>query len=248
MIRRSRYILLLADFDGTLSAIAAKPHEARPVKGVRGILKRLSKNKRFYIGIISGRRLSNVKKLLNLDGGLYYAGNHGLEIRGPGINFVHPSVKRGRSHLDKIRKELIYKVKSIKGAIVEYKIGSLSLHYRLVKKRYIKKLRDIFTTVTVPYLKKGRINLFSGKKVWEIRLPVRWNKGSAVGKILSSLGRNNILPVYMGDDITDEDAFSFLKKKKSITIFVGKKKKSKAAYFLNSPNEARELLSRLCRI
>ena len=137
---------------------------------------------------------------------------------------------------------------NISGVIIEYKKASLSLHYRLVKERNLRRLKDIFNEICTPYLKEGKIKLSSGKKVWEVKLPVRWNKGSAVSKILNYLRQGGTLPVYLGDDLTDEDAFSFLKKKKAITVFVGSNKKSKAKYYLKSPIEVKRFLTKLCKV
>lgn len=248
LIEKSPRILLLADYDGTLTPIVSRPKEAVLDKSLRKILKTLSKNKeKFYIGIISGRKLDDVKRKVRLDN-IYYAGNHGLEIEGPGISFLHPSCRRFKPYLIRIKNELLSKTKGIKGAIVEYKAGSISLHYRLVKKGYIKRLRAIFNDVCAPYIKRGRIKISSGKKVWEIRLPIHWNKANAVDKILKVLKkRAEVFPIYLGDDKTDEDAFSFLKKRKALTIFVGKMKKSSARYYLKSPHQVKEFLIRLCQ-
>jgi trehalose-phosphatase len=246
-IRRGARVLFLADYDGTLTPIVSRPRDAVIDKGVRGLLKRLSKKKKFYVGVISGRELADVRRLVRLDH-IYYAGNHGFEIRGPGVSFIHPACKRYSHYLALIEKELASRIKGIKGAIVEHKGASISLHYRLVRKKHIRKLRAIFKNICTPYVKKGKIRLTSGKKVWEVRLPVKWDKGRAVSKALKIVGKK-ALPIYLGDDKTDEDAFSFLKRKRSITVFVGKNRvKSRAKYYLNSPFEVKRFLVRLCQI
>lgn len=247
LIKKSSSVLLLADYDGTLTPIAPRPEGAALGNDLKKILKALSKNKKFYVGIISGRRIDDVKNLAGLNN-IFYSGNHGLDIEGPGIKFLHHLCRRFKSRLIRVRDELILKTKGIKGAIVEYKTDSISLHYRLVKKRYVKKLKAIFDGVSGPYAEKGVIKISSGKKVWEIRLPLDWNKGDAAGRIISFLRKKNkdILPVYLGDDATDEDVFKFLKNKKSLTVFVGRKKSSGAKYYLKSPREVKEFLVRLC--
>jgi len=249
LLKGSDSILLLADYDGTLTPIVSRPEDAILDNSLRKILRSLAKKKRFYIGVISGRKLDNVKGFIRING-IYYAGSHGLEIKGPDISFIHPSCKRFRTYLIEIKNGLYSRVKSIKGAIVEYKKGSISLHYRLVKKNQVKKLKTIFKEVCLPYVKRGRIKISSGKKIWEIKLPVKWNKGSAVGKILNRVkrGQKKVLPIYLGDDVTDEDAFSFLNKRRAITIFVGKRRKSGARYYLRSPYEVKKFLIRLCQV
>lgn len=250
-LKKSRRILLLLDYDGTLTPIVSRPKDAILDNRLRERLQALSKKKhRYSIGVISGRRVIDVKRLVGLPG-IYYAGNHGLEIRGPGISFLHPSCKIYRRHLVRIKEELSLRTKGIKGVMVEYKGGSVSLHYRLVRAELVKRLKIIFDGICAPYVKKGTIRLSSGKKVWEVRLPIKWDKGKAVGKILGILRKRDagIFPIYLGDDATDEDAFLFLRRIRSLTIFVGKKNmKTKAGYYLKSPQEVKRLLIKLCQV
>ncbi|MDB4349706.1 trehalose-phosphatase [Omnitrophica bacterium] len=249
LIGKSPYVLLLADYDGTLTPIVSRPQDAAFKREMKGLLKRLSKKKGFRVGVISGRMLSDVKRLVGLRG-IYYSGDHGFEIRGPGISYLHASGKRYASCLAGIRKKLLSKTKGIKGVIIEKKVASLSLHYRMVRRGYVPHLRRIFETILNPYLNKRMVNLTSGKMVWEVRLPGRWNKGQAALKILKVIRRRKkTLPIYLGDDKTDEDAFSSLRQRKSITVFVGKRyKKSRAKYYLRSPYDVEKFLVRLCRI
>ncbi len=250
MIKGDKCILLLIDFDGTLTPIVSTPKKALLKKSVRRILKSLSKRSgKFRVGVISGRKLADIKRLIGLNN-IYYGGNHGLEITGPGIDFTHPSLKGFRPYQSRIKKDILSKTKGIKGVIVEDKGGSLSLHYRLVKQTRLKELKKIFDAACAPYIKSGKVARSSGKKVWEIRPPAAWNKGKAVGRICASLKETGkrILPIYMGDDKTDEDAFSFLKDRRSITIFVGERRESMARYYLRSPAEVKIFLVRLCRV
>ncbi|NQT05913.1 MAG: trehalose-phosphatase [Candidatus Omnitrophica bacterium] len=248
VLKNCPHILLLSDYDGTLSRIVPDPKKAILDKPTRHVLKLLSnKRKRLSVSIVSGRRLSDVKRLIGLDN-IYYAGNHGLEIKGPGLKYLHPSLAKFRTYIYRIAKELSSGTGRMKGAIVEYKKESLSLHYRRVKKEDLKRLKKIFDASTAPYLRKRKIKVFSGKKVYEVRPPIKWNKGDAAGMILKSLKKKHPFPVYIGDDTTDEDAFGYLKKRRSITVFVGKKRKSKAKYYLRSPVEVGKFLVRLCRI
>ena len=249
LIRNSSRVLLLADFDGTLTRIVSRPKDAVLSKGTRSILKALSRDKRYYVGVISGRKLSDVKKRVGLKS-IYYAGNHGLEIEGPAFSYIHPSCRRFERYLSELEKELSAGTRGIKGVILEHKSVSMSLHYRLVAPGRVKGLETVFKAICAPYIKKGVIKVSGGKKVWEIKLPIKWHKGSAVKKILTFVRKkgNNILPLYLGDDITDEDAFSVLKGRKALTVFVGRKRSTAAAYHLRSPNEVRKFLERLCRL
>ncbi|MBL7068930.1 MAG: trehalose-phosphatase [Candidatus Omnitrophica bacterium] len=248
LIKDSPHILLLTDYDGTLTPIVSKPKDAVLDKEVRRILRILSGKRRFHIGVISGRRVDDLKRRVALNK-IYYAGDHGLQIKGPGISYLHPACRKFKNYLVRIKGELLLKTKPFKGAIVEYKAASISLHYRLVKRSAVKKLKAIFEEVCAPYIKKGKVKRSHGKKVWEIRLPVKWNKASAANKISKTLKlrKKKILPIYLGDDVTDEDVF-FALRKKGLTVLVGRKKRTYAQYYVESPGEVRRFLVRLCQL
>ena len=242
LIEHKRKILLLFDYDGTLTPIVSRPSEAILSKETRRLLIDLSKNENFNIGIVSGRRLSEVRNLVKIKG-IYYAGNHGLEIKGPNTQFLHPSCIRFKSYITKIRKALQEKLGYIKGVIIEDKGLSLSLHYRLVDQKNIIKIKNIFKKISTPYLNKKEIKITKGKKVLELRPPIDWDKGKAV-KLIEKLAQRitNSLTIYIGDDRTDEDAFRVLEKK-GVSIFVGKSKtKSSAKYYLKNSLDVQNLL------
>jgi trehalose 6-phosphate phosphatase len=84
-----------------------------------------------------------------------------------------------------------------------------------------------------------------GKKVLEVCPPVNWDKGKAVLWLLHNMSFSEntpVLPIYIGDDITDEDAFKLLKGS-GLTVFVGKPKKSNAEYYIKDTNEVLSFLS-----
>ena len=87
-IRAASHILLLSDYDGTLTPIVSRPEEAILSPEVREKVSALSKSPTFSVGIISGRSLSEIRALVGIEG-IYYAGNHGLEIEGPGLKFIN---------------------------------------------------------------------------------------------------------------------------------------------------------------
>ena len=136
----------------------------------------------------------------------------------------------------------------IKGIIIENKFYTLSVHYRLVEKRVVEKLKKKFYNIAAPYQKENKILVTHGKKVLEVRPNIIWNKGSMVRWILSRLHLKDALIVYIGDDKTDEDAFKALKKK-ALTVLVSKKNKhTLAKYRLNSPEEVIVILKKIIRI
>ncbi|GAF95451.1 unnamed protein product, partial [marine sediment metagenome] len=139
-------------------------------------------------------------------------------------------------------------VKVFPGAVLEEKTLSLSLHYRLVKGRSLIRLKKVFSQRIKPYLAARKIKFTVGKKVWELRPPIEWDKGRAVLWLLRKLKSKNLLPVYIGDDLTDEDAFRAVNKIGGISILVGRRKDSSAKYYLKSTKDTEKFLGELTQI
>jgi len=239
-----KYIILFLDYDGTLTPIADMPHQAIIPKETKALLTKLTRSLRVKIAIISGRSLSDIKNLVGLKD-IIYAGNHGLEIEGPKIKFESRVSPRLKSIIRHIYENAVSKLSKIKGVLIEDKGLTISVHYRLINKKDVQRFLSIFNEITDPYIVRGKIKINSGKKVYEIKPPVMWDKGKVVLWLLAKqqflLGENKIFPVYIGDDVTDEDAFKVLKKK-GLTIFVGGQASSEAQYYLKTTEEVTEFL------
>jgi trehalose-phosphatase len=229
-VRQSNRIYLMLDYDGTITPIARYPRLARLPNSNRRILRLLAAQPRCFVAIISGRRLIDVKHLVGLPG-IYYMGNHGLEISGPKVNFVHSKAEALSPTLLRLTRALESRLKGFSGVLVENKGLSISVHYRMLQPTHVPALLQIVrkTAQSSRALKVG-----FGKKVVEIRPLVRWNKGTAAEWLISSLGEG--LPVYAGDDQTDEDAFLSLKR--GVTILVSDTwKRSSAKYYVRGATE-----------
>lgn len=251
-VEAAAHILLLSDYDGTLTPIVSRPEEAILSPEVREVLHALALEPAFNVGIVSGRPLSEVKALVGVEG-IYYAGNHGFEIEGPGLNFIHPAAETARVELKDLAHQFSNRLSNIEGVIIEDKGLGLSIHYRLVKQSEEKLVANIFQQITSPLIDAGKIRVSSGKKVFEVRPPVDWHKGKAVETILNEmkqvLGGKQGMTIYMGDDNTDEDAFKIIHRPQGWSIFVGPENpSSNANYFLESPTEVVTFLSRLLEL
>ncbi|MGE5197395.1 MAG: trehalose-phosphatase, partial [Deltaproteobacteria bacterium] len=143
------------------------------------------------------------------------------------------------------------KITSISGAFMEDKGLSLSLHYRLADKKQIPLVKTIFHETVIVPLVRDKIAIRSGKMVLEVRPPVAWDKGRVVLWLLArqrfAVKDSEVLPVYIGDDVSDEDAFKALENK-GLTVFVGAPKASSARYYLKDSGEVVEFLRRLSEI
>jgi trehalose-phosphatase len=246
-------ILLLADYDGTLTPIVDRPEDAILTDDMRQILRSLSVLNNCTVGIISGRSLTDIIDRVGLIS-VVYAGNHGMEIKGlSGVLYVDPEVKKAQPIIHGLYKKLVKKLGRIKGVRVEDKGFSLSIHYRLVDEGILQKVRAIFENIVNDAQVSGVVRITHGKKVFEVRPAVDTNKGKAIKTLIdkykkdTAIGSKRLLLIYLGDDQTDEDGFKAIEEYgNGISIFVGAPQAQSAArYFLNSPDEAAEFLRML---
>ena len=237
-----RKILFFLDYDGTLAPIKRTPSLAKITKPVKNTILKLSKKSGVEVFIISGRSLKDIKKFISIPG-ITYAGNHGMEISGPGLKYIN---KTAKSLKPVIKKSINFLKKNIKvrGVIFENKGYTASVHYRVVKKKDLPLLKKAFFKHIKKLKKLYNIKVTLGKKIFEIRPKSEWNKGKSIKWILSKKSyQKKCLPICIGDDITDEDSFKAVGKR-GITIFVSRKnKKTSAQYIIDSPMEVYKLLS-----
>ena len=248
---RGKFLYLFLDYDGTLAPIARTPGKAIMPDNVRDLLRRLSEMPNRKIAVVSGRSLKDVSKRVGLKN-IVYVGNHGFEIKGPKIKFKSPAPVQYRSMLKEIKGKLKKGLSKFRRVLIEDKGFSLSVHYRLADKKDIPAIKAEFHSIVFLYELKNKVQIKPGKMVLEIRPPVRWNKGKVVlwllGRRLFAMRnkKTKVLPVYIGDDITDEDAFESLKDK-GMTIFVGRPKKTGAQFYLKSPGEVAIFLNEILK-
>lgn len=195
---------LFLDYDGTLTPIVGRPQDARLTEGARTILRRLAAW--MPVTIISGRDLAGVRALVALPD-LTYAGSHGFEIVGPaGVRLDDGPGERFLPALDRAEETLRSRLASIPGAVVERKHYTIAVHFRNVDPGAVAVVANAVDEVgrQQPTLRRT-----SGKMVFELQPDIEWHKGMAVLHVLSLLARSGKawVPIYIGDDITDEDAF-----------------------------------------
>jgi len=233
-VKNFSHVLLFLDYDGTLVPICRKPSLAKLSLEEKKILRSLSRLPWLSVGIISGRSLKEIRKLVGIKD-LFYAGNHGFEILFLERIWVHPNLKSFESTLKRVTCELKRSLKGINGILVEDKKVTVSVHYRNLTEKSPGSILKIVSKVLEPYPEIFTIT--RGKKVYEVRPHINWDKGKAVVKISQLLGfKSRPLKIYIGDDQTDEDAFRVLEEG-DISIRVGYKKDSKARYFCKESSE-----------
>lgn len=245
VVQDAERLLLLTDFDGTIASIKARPDEVRLDAGTAALLRRVSRLEGVRVGVVSGRSLAALRRFVRVPG-LVYVGNHGLEIHGPGMRFVHPSATRTIPTMGRIARQLQAAVQGVSGALVEFKRLSLSVHWRNVPARRVPQFHRRIQAVLSPWVARRAVRVTRGKRVIEVRPPGSWDKGSAVEWLVraSRCRRGHVL--YAGDDRTDEDAFRAVNRYYGISIFVGERRRPTAArWWLRNPQEVSELLAHI---
>jgi len=237
--------LALTDCDGTLAPIKPTPAEARLSAGMRAAVRRLSQAPGVTVGIVSGRSLDAVRRLVRLPG-IVYVGNHGLELQGPGVRFVHPGARRRVPLLRRMARQLSQALAGIPGALVESKRLSLSVHWRRVPARRVAAFHRRVEAVLAPWAARGAVRVTRGKRVVEVRPPVGWDKGAVVDWLAKRYRCREGRLLYLGDDRTDEDAFRAVNRRSGIAVFVGRPRRGTAARWrLRNPDEVATLFARI---
>lgn len=248
---KGKQVVMFLDYDGTLSPIVDDPDRAFMSESMRATVRKLARY--FPTAIVSGRCRDKVYSFVRL-AELYYAGSHGMDIKGPSKGYkkdaedvLFQPASEFLPMIDEVYKALLEATKSTPGARVENNKFCCSVHFRCVdEKKWIELAKQVGDVLEgYPSLR-----LTQGRKVFEIRPTIKWDKGKALEFLLESLGYANcadVFPVYIGDDRTDEDAFKVLRERgQGFGILVSKiPKDTNASYSLQEPSEVMAFLRRL---
>ncbi|MCB2102425.1 MAG: trehalose-phosphatase [Rhodobacterales bacterium] len=242
------------DYDGTLTPIVDRPEDAILTDAMRATVRDLAE--RCLVAIVSGRDRPDVQALVGLDN-LFYAGSHGFDIAGPhGAEIQHEVGAEYYGLLQTLEDALRAEMAGVEGAIVEHKKVSFAVHYRLVSEA---QRADVRAAVDRALADHPDLQVKPGKMVWEVQPRLDWHKGKAVLYLLDALdlAGDDVLPLYFGDDHTDEDAFRALAARgpgRGLGIFVGRDDDPEVAgrvtaadFKVPTPDDAGRLLDRLAR-
>lgn len=238
-------LLLALDFDGTLAPIVPRPEDAAMLDSARPVLERLGRRDDTVIAVVSGRGLEDVRGRVGADS-IFYAGNHGYEIEGPGLSHRLPEAERMRPELAAIAAVLRQALAPLDGAQVEDKGVTLSVHYRrLTEPAAEQRVLDAVADAT-----RGvdGLRLTHGKKVVEVRPALDWHKGRAIEFLLDALFPGRAPAVaFVGDDVTDEDGFRAVRRRGGMAILVSDdpERKTDATVRIDSPQALVRLLEHL---
>jgi trehalose 6-phosphate phosphatase len=246
-----RHPAVFLDYDGTLTPIVDRPEDALISEGMRGAVRGLAE--RCTVCVVSGRDRGVVQDLMGVDD-LVVAGSHGFDIWSPeGGTLAHEAGTGFEPLIEQVTARAREEAEGIEGTLVEPKKASVALHYRLVSEADRPRIEAIVDRLLAE--SPGLLKVTPGKMVSEIQPKLDWDKGKAVLYLLEALGleRDDVVPLYLGDDITDEDAFRALADR-GVGIFVGQAedpevgaRATAAAFVLDSTEEVQRFLDTLAR-
>ncbi|MFH1790384.1 MAG: trehalose-phosphatase [Candidatus Omnitrophota bacterium] len=239
---RKKEIAFFLDYDGTLTPIVDRPDLAVIAPDMRSVVTELSK--KCLVAIVSGRMRQDVENLVGINE-LIYAGSHGFDIKGPGISMTHPEAEKAISVVNEVIAGLTAELGDIPNIIIEKKKFSTAAHYRMVDEG--KYLSRIETAVKKAVAKHKSLRLMSGKKVFEILPNIDWDKGKAVRWVVEALKIDweKTSVVYIGDDVTDEDAFRAVRTRGTGILVSEKLRPSTALFDLRSPADVKKLFEKV---
>ena len=216
-----RPLMLLLDIDGTLSPIAPRPDIAIVPAATRRALRELERHSDVHVAVISGRSVHDARRLVGVPG-VWTIGNHGFEVAPPD---QPPSVRDDvLQFAERVRAaggRAIALGERVPGVVVEDKRWTLSVHYRLADPGVVPQLADEVHAIA----RDHGLVVTHGKKILELRPPIRIDKGSAAVELANQLGAlgDGASLVAAGDDRTDEDMFRALRARmpSCVTVRVG---------------------------
>lgn len=225
-----KQLAVFLDYDGTLSPIVERPELASLPGETRELVRQLASVA--TVAIVSGRDLRDVKDMVNLDE-VYYAGSHGFEIVAPdGERLDADPGAEFLPILDLTEAELDEALAGIPGVQVERKRFSIAVHYRRVAPVDVDAVDQAVTRVADRH---NRLHRSGGKKIHELQPRIDWHKGKAVLLLLERL--DNVFPIYIGDDVTDENAFTALSGRGIGVVVMEEPRPTAASYRLKDTDE-----------
>jgi alpha,alpha-trehalase len=236
---------VLLDFDGTLSDIVDDPDTAKLVDGAAETLKGLAAH--CDVAVLSGRDLADLAPRVGLSG-VWYAGSHGFEITAPdGTPHHNETAEAAIGVLEDAAAELRRQFAVLDGVNVEHKRYAVAVHYRKAAPGVV---REVIATVH-NVGQRSDLRVTNGRKVIELRPNIMWDKGRALKWIVRQIAHPEaVLPIYIGDDLTDEDAFDAARYDGiGIVVRHGEDgdRPSAARFALDGPDAVREFIERLAQ-
>ena len=214
--------VLLLDFDGTLAEFNPDPAAPELTPERHEVIMRIAQHPAVSLGIVSGRRLDDLRRRTRLPDHVYHSGLHGLEMEINGYRTTHPDLACAIERLDGMAGALHKLLVEFPGVYVEDKGASVAVHARRLPKDMHARVFARADVLAVPWIAKNHVRRLDGNAVVEYLPNIAGHKGDATKWILADVEaklHRAVWVAYIGDDITDEDAFRAIPR--GIGVLVG---------------------------
>jgi trehalose 6-phosphate phosphatase len=234
-ICEKKRLVFFLDFDGTLVRIAPMPGAVRLDEDTREVLRKLAEHRNVTIAVISGRQRAELRHFIGIHK-VKYMGLYGWESNGN--KKVPFSV---RVTLARTLVELLTELPAYPGVWIEPKRNSFSVHLKGTSGETQRRVREKLKKRVA--LLRDTLQMMTNLRDVEVAPLSIGDKGAAVRKILGEPAMRGALPIYFGDDLSDEPAFAATRK--GISILVGNRRATRAQFSLRGPAEVTAALSRM---
>jgi trehalose 6-phosphate phosphatase len=238
-------LAVFLDYDGTLTPIVDDPDDALLSDAMRETIEALAATT--LVAIVSGRDLDDVRSKIAVEG-LAYAGSHGFDIRHPDGN-RHQLAADHVAVLDEAEAALTPLLAELPGARLERKRFAIAVHDRRVSDAAVRqRIGEVVREVGAAH---EQLRVTGGKRIHELRPDIDWDKGKAIEALMVDLGAEDRQPIYLGDDLTDEDGFRAVNDHGGFGIVVRGEdddRETLAAAMLDTTDDARTFLDQLREI
>ena len=219
----SAFVLLL-DFDGTVAEFHVDPEAPELTPERFDLLSAIASQPGVSLGIVSGRRLDDLRARTRLPDHVYHAGLHGLEIEVDGHRKTHPDLASAIARMDGLADCLGKLLVEFPGVFIEDKGASVAVHTRPLPRGEYEKVFARADILAVPWIAENLVRRLEGNAVVEYLPNIHGHKGEATkwitAHVESKFARRPWV-AYIGDDITDEDAFNVIDDGCGIGVLVG---------------------------
>ena len=243
--QRGARLVLVFDYDGTLTPLVAHPSLAQLDPALRDVLARLAAMPRVTVGVVSGRGLDDLIGMVGLEG-LSYGGSTGLELELAGERRIPIEVLASRPLLDRLTGATESRLPAYPGAWVEKKPFGFTVHYRQLAPDRIEPLRAEMAALLEPHT--ARLHVLDGPMAIEVVPAIERDKGTALRTIVAHGGDEPATVLYAGDAANDAPALVAATELGGIALGVGPEPPAVANYRLPDPAAVSELLVALANV
>ncbi|HHW79063.1 MAG TPA: trehalose-phosphatase [Xanthomonadaceae bacterium] len=239
---RGERLVLVFDYDGTLTPLVAHPSLAHLDPALRDVLARLAVMPRVTVGVVSGRGLDDLIGMIGL-GRLSYGGSTGLELELAGERLIPIEALENRALLESLSVALEQRLAAYPGAWVEKKPFGFTVHYRQLVADRIEPLQAEAMALLEPHV--NALHILDGPLAIEVVPAIERDKGTALRAIVTHAGPEPATVLYAGDAANDAPALALAAELGGVALGIGPEPPAAAVYRLPDPAALHALLTRL---